>query len=144
MDDILGCPRRRAVLGVAGATALLAGCQTYGEPAAPAAPPPADGAAPDGPARPLATLADIPVGGGMILAAEGVVLTRPTEEDVRAFSATCTHQGCTVTTVRDGTIVCGCHNSAFDIADGSVRGGPARRPLPGVAVAVDGDSVRLA
>ncbi|GGM05409.1 MULTISPECIES: Rieske (2Fe-2S) protein [Micromonospora] len=156
-NDVPGrsCPPRRALLAGAcavGVTAALAGCQTYGTApvAAPGGPAPApDGsggtAAPDGaPAPALAALADIPVGGGKIFADEKVVVTRPTAETVKAFSATCTHQGCTVTEVTDGTIVCACHNSVFDIADGSVRGGPARAPLPAANVAVDGDTIRLA
>ncbi|WP_434743480.1 Rieske (2Fe-2S) protein [Micromonospora sp. SH-82] len=150
----LHCPSRRALLtgaGAAGATALLTGCQTYGTPppvAEPGAPAPTgtDGAtaAPDGQAPALALLADIPVGGGKVFGTEGVVVTRPAEDTVRAFSATCTHQGCTVAEVTDGTIVCRCHNSAFDIADGSVRSGPARSALAESRVTVDGDSIRLA
>ncbi|MEV0726295.1 Rieske (2Fe-2S) protein [Micromonospora purpureochromogenes] len=139
-----GCPSRRAMLagaGAAGLTALLTGCQTYGEAAAPA--PEATGAA-GGAAKPLATVADIPVGGGRIFAAQGVVVTQPAEGTIKAFSAKCTHQGCTVTAVRDRTIVCACHNSVFDIADGSVRGGPAGQPLPEAAVSVEGNSIRLA
>ncbi|MGY3519699.1 Rieske (2Fe-2S) protein [Micromonospora sp. PTRAS2] len=166
------CPSRRAVLcatGAAGVTALLTGCQTYGEPvAAPVAADPPVGDAPasgdpvaepagsgdpadadadppaGGQAAALAAVADLPVGGGRILADRGVVLTRPTQETVKAYSATCTHAGCTVTRVADGTIVCGCHNSTFDIADGSVRGGPAGSPLPPVAVSVRDGQVLLA
>ncbi|MGK5440555.1 Rieske (2Fe-2S) protein [Micromonospora sp. URMC 105] len=149
-DRDRGCPSRRAVLAGAGGVgvgALLTGCQTYGE-ATPAAPAPeAAGPAAGGsgaPAKPLATLADIPVGGGKIFAAQGVVLTQPAEGTIKAFSAKCTHQGCTVTAVRDGSIVCACHNSVFDIADGSVRSGPAGGPLPEAAVSVEGNSIRLA
>ncbi|MFF3852445.1 Rieske (2Fe-2S) protein [Micromonospora sp. NPDC002575] len=159
------CPSRRAVLcatGAAGVTALLTGCQTYGQPVAapPAAEPPASGdpvaepaasgdpadadAPAGGQAAALAAVADLPVGGGRILADRGVVLTRPTQETVKAYSATCTHAGCTVTRVAAGTIVCGCHNSVFDIADGSVRGGPAGSPLPPVAVSVRDGQVLLA
>ncbi|MFC8848247.1 MULTISPECIES: Rieske (2Fe-2S) protein [unclassified Micromonospora] len=169
------CPSRRAVLcatGAAGVTALLTGCQTYGQPVAAPAADPASGGAPasgdpvaepagsgdpadadaeataDAPAggqvAALAAVADLPVGGGRILADRGVVLTRPTQETVKAYSATCTHAGCTVTRVADGTIVCGCHNSKFDIADGSVRGGPAGSPLPPVAVSVRDGQVLLA
>ncbi|WP_420118177.1 Rieske (2Fe-2S) protein, partial [Micromonospora sp.] len=92
----------------------------------------------------LAAVADIPVGGGKIFKAEGVVVTQPAAGTIKAFSATCTHQGCTVTSVKDGTIVCGCHNSVFGIADGAVRSGPAGSPLPPRAVTVDGDDIRLA
>ncbi|MFG1803537.1 Rieske (2Fe-2S) protein [Micromonospora carbonacea] len=120
-----------------------------GDPADPDAPGDAPGEAPDdapagGQAAALAAVADLPVGGGRILADRGVVLTRPTQETVKAYSATCTHAGCTVTRVDGGTIVCGCHNSTFDIADGSVRGGPAGSPLPPVAVSVRDGQVLLA
>ncbi|PZF94748.1 Rieske (2Fe-2S) protein [Micromonospora deserti] len=158
-DDPGHGPSRRAVLtGTAAAgVSALAGCQTYGQaapaPAAPAPATPAPGAsAPDptgdGTAAPaggpvLATVADVPVGGGRVLAAQGVVLTQPTAGTIKAFSAQCTHQGCTVTSVTEGTIVCACHNSVFDIADGSVRSGPATRALPATAVTVDGDAIRL-
>ncbi|GIJ23661.1 hypothetical protein Vlu01_42850 [Micromonospora lutea] len=140
--------------------AALTGCATYGQPTAAPAPPAASsagasGADPSGTATPggdgadpgtpaLTTLADIPVGGGAIFADAGVVVTQPTEGTIKAYSATCTHQGCTVTSVSDGTIVCACHNSVFDIADGSVRSGPARAPLPAANVTVDGDAIRLA
>lgn len=153
---------RRSVLtgvGAAGMTALLAGCQTYGEsapsdpPVAKATPPDPAGASllasapPDGTVggtKALASVADIPVGGGKIFTAEQVVVTQPTAGTIRAFSAKCTHQGCTVTSVENARIVCGCHNSSFDIADGSVKAGPADRPLPTAAVTVDGESIRLA
>jgi Rieske Fe-S protein len=86
--------------------------------------------------RMLVALDQVPVGGGVVLAKEKVVVTRPAPDDVRAFSAVCTHQGCTVDTVADGTIDCPCHGSSFDAATGAVRHGPAARPLPTVAVVV--------
>ncbi|MEV4481947.1 Rieske (2Fe-2S) protein [Micromonospora coxensis] len=147
-------PSRRTVLacaGAAGAGALLTGCQTYGEaaapaPAAPQAPAGGTAATSDGTvaAPALATVADIPVGGGKVFAAEGVVVTQPEAGTIKAFSAKCTHAGCTVSEVRQRAIVCRCHNSSFDIADGAVTGGPARQPLPAAGVTVDGDSIRLA
>jgi len=86
--------------------------------------------------RRLVALADVPVGGGVVLTGESLVVTRPAPDDVRAFSAVCTHQGCTVDTVADGTIDCPCHGSRFDAATGAVRHGPAARPLAPVPVAV--------
>jgi Rieske Fe-S protein len=114
------------------------GCSVYGQtgPTVQAAPVPAS----SGPAR-LASLSDIPVGGGVILAEQGVVLTRVQGGEVRAFSTVCTHAGCTVAEVGDGLIRCPCHGSAFSIADGSVRAGPAPAPLPPVAVVVSGTDV---
>jgi Rieske Fe-S protein len=136
---------RRSVLaaGAAGVTAALTGCEVYGdEVAAPApAPPPAPGGS-GGPV--LAKLDDIPVGGGKIFADQKVVVTQPDKGTVKAFSFTCTHQGCPVTEIAGGTINCNCHGSKFRIADGSVAGGPAPKPLPAVEVKVDGDDIRLA
>jgi Rieske Fe-S protein len=86
---------------------------------------------------------DVPVGGGTILAEEMVVVTQPTEGEFMAFSAVCTHQGCPVQSVRDGTINCQCHGSSFAIEDGSVANGPATRPLESKSVTVEGDSVRV-
>lgn len=86
--------------------------------------------------RLLVAVDRVPVGGGVVLAKDKVVVTRPTADDVRAFSAVCTHQGCTVDAVADGTIDCPCHGSSFDAATGAVRHGPATRALPTVAVTV--------
>jgi Rieske Fe-S protein len=135
------CVSRRAVLAGAGASAalLVTGCQAYGQPrATPAAP----GAAAAGTV--LAKLADIPLGGGKIFADKGIVVTQPTPGQVKAFSAICTHAGCTVSDVTGGTINCECHQSKFRVADGSVAGGPAPRPLDPAKVTVDGDTITLA
>jgi Rieske Fe-S protein len=91
----------------------------------------------------LAATADIPEGGGKVFADRKVVVTQPTAGEFKAFSATCTHQGCAVKSVADGVINCPCHNSNFSITDGSVQGGPATKPLPAVRITVSGDSIRL-
>src|SRR5215213_8584671 len=58
-----------------------------------------------------------------------------------AYSAICTHQGCTVA-YKDGNLACPCHGSVFDPANGaSVVAGPAQRPLPEIPVKVRGDGV---
>jgi Rieske Fe-S protein len=142
---------RRAVLAGAGgacAAAVLAGCATYGaQPAPPAAAPAASGAAGGGGAaagKALAQTADIPVGGGKIFADQRVVVTQPQQGTFKAFSAVCTHQGCTVGDVSGGTINCPCHGSKFKVADGSVANGPATAPLASVNVKVDGTGISLA
>ncbi|HSZ31192.1 MAG TPA: Rieske (2Fe-2S) protein, partial [Pseudonocardiaceae bacterium] len=68
---------------------------------------------------------------------------QPTPGTFEAFSAICTHQGCTVNKVTSGTIDCPCHGSKFAIADGSVVHGPASRPLPKRQVTVAGDAILL-
>jgi nitrite reductase/ring-hydroxylating ferredoxin subunit len=93
--------------------------------------------------RALVALADVPAGGGTVVKSAGVVVTRDEGGQVRAFSAICTHQGCTVASVSGGTINCPCHGSRFDAATGTVVAGPAKSPLPPIAVAVrDGSVVR--
>jgi Rieske Fe-S protein len=69
----------------------------------------------------LAKTADIPVGGGKIFADQKVVVTQPTTGTFEAFTAVCTHQGCIVSTVANGTINCECHGSQYSIVDGSVK-----------------------
>ncbi|MET7294584.1 Rieske (2Fe-2S) protein [Streptomyces griseoloalbus] len=92
----------------------------------------------------LASTADIPEGGGKVFADRKVVVTQPTAGEFKAFSATCTHQGCAVKSIADGVINCPCHNSNFSITDGSVKSGPATKPLPSVEITVSGDSITLA
>ncbi|MER7553562.1 Rieske (2Fe-2S) protein [Streptomyces anulatus] len=92
----------------------------------------------------LAATSDIPEGGGVVFAAQKVVVTQPQPGEFKAFSSTCTHQGCAVKDVSGGTITCPCHNSTFDAATGSPTGGPATRPLPAREITVEGDSIRLA
>ncbi|MFC4784907.1 Rieske (2Fe-2S) protein [Nocardioides sp. MAHUQ-72] len=92
----------------------------------------------------LGPAADIPVGGGAVFADQKVVVTQPAKGEFKAFSAVCTHQGCTVAEVKDGTINCPCHNSHFSIQDGAVESGPAPSPLPAVKVTVKGGEIRLA
>src|SRR4051794_14697051 len=48
--------------------------------------------------------ADIPVGGGKVFDRLKVVVTQPTAGDFKAFTAICTHQGCTVQDVANGVI----------------------------------------
>ncbi|MET8885145.1 Rieske (2Fe-2S) protein [Streptomyces rubiginosohelvolus] len=92
----------------------------------------------------LAATADIPEGGGKVFAQQKVVVTQPKPGEFKAFSSTCTHQGCAVRDVSAGTITCPCHNSTFDAATGSPTGGPATQPLPAREITVEGDSIRLA
>jgi len=91
----------------------------------------------------LAKLADVPVGGALgVKGADGkpIILSQPVAGTVVGMSAVCTHAGCTV--APDGSdLVCPCHGSVFAAADGSNVSGPAPKPLPAVAVRVEGDSI---
>lgn len=145
-------PRRAFVASTCGAAcvAALSGCATYQVGTAPAPAPDAQGApTPEGsggggPAGVLTTTDDIPVGGGTVFGDRDVVVTQPEAGEFRAFSATCTHQGCTVGEVSDGTINCPCHGSKFAVADGSVVDGPAGKPLPERDISVNGKDILLA
>lgn len=146
--------RRAALVGTCAAgCAALAGCATYNStpqtaPAPqPQNPPQNPGTAapqPGAAAAPLVRTADVPVGGGVVIAAQEIVVTQPTAGQYKAFSSVCTHQGCNVNEVTDGQMICPCHGSYFAIADGAVTDGPARSPLPEKAITVSGDSITLA
>jgi len=94
--------------------------------------------------RRLASLQQIPAGGGLILTNAEIVLTRGSDDTVHGFSAVCTHQGCTVSSVRNGVIGCPCHGSRFNAQTGAVLAGPAPRPLPPISVVVRGGDVYTA
>ncbi|MFI7343051.1 Rieske (2Fe-2S) protein [Streptomyces sp. NPDC050085] len=139
-------PARRTVVaavGVAGIAAALAACGDSSdsggsEPAGNAA------SAGGGGSEEIAKTSDIPEGGGKIFADAGVVVTQPKKGEFKAFTSTCTHQGCKVTKVDAGTIDCPCHGSKFSIEDGSVKHPPATQPLPEKKLKVSGDSISLA
>jgi Rieske Fe-S protein len=91
----------------------------------------------------LAATSKIPVGSGMIFPGPQVVVTQPTAGDFKAFSAVCTHMGCIVNQISNGTIDCPCHGSQYSITTGDVVSGPAPRPLPAKQIKVSGDSIFL-
>ena len=69
------------------------------------------------------------------------LLIRTSAGEFRAFSAVCTHLGCTVQYRPDlERIWCACHNGQFDIF-GRNFAGPPPRPLEVFAVAVQGDDI---
>ncbi|MBA2812745.1 Rieske (2Fe-2S) protein [Streptomyces sp. KM273126] len=154
-------PARRAVIAAAGATGLavaLTACGSEDDSSSASSNSSAAGTEQGGNASSggtsggdagsggteVAKTSDIPEGGGMVFADQKMVVTQPTAGEFKAFSATCTHQGCAVKSIKDGVINCPCHNSNFSITDGSVKSGPATKPLPAMEITVDGDSIKMA
>ena len=86
---------------------------------------------------------DIPVGSGKRFDVEGVpiLITQPTKDVFRGFSAVCTHAGFVMSTVANSEIKCDSHGSIFNADDGSVIRGQAQRALGKVTVEVQGDAV---
>ncbi|MDQ1640823.1 MAG: hypothetical protein QOJ90_174 [Actinomycetota bacterium] len=138
---------RRRVLGLAvaaGAVGVVAACGGGSDPSSSAtttaASTPPSSPATTGPV-PLAKTADIPVGGGIVIDAQKVVVTQPTSGTFKAFTAICTHASCLVDSVANGVISCPCHGSQYSATNGAVLRTPATQPLAEIAVKVVGDSV---
>lgn len=83
------------------------------------------------------------VGGSVTGHAAGVpfplVVLRASATQMLAFDARCPHLGCAVSGAQK-LFICPCHGSLFDL-DGSVKLGPADRPLSALAVTFDGTRV---
>lgn len=135
---------RRKVLGgaavaVAGAAALAAcGSDNSGESSTTASAADSSG---DGGLLPDA--ASIAVGGGVVMELVKTVVTHPADGEYKAFSAVCTHKGCTVSDVTDNEIICPCHGSKFSASDGSVIEGPATEPLESRPVSIADGKITL-
>ena len=149
---------RRGVLagvGLVGLAGAVSACSSGGSSSSPAgaasastapasAPGSASAAAGTGSATgALATTSEIPVGSGKIFTEQKVVVTQPTSGDFKAFSAVCTHMGCIVSQISNGTIDCPCHGSQYSIKDGAVVAGPAPSPLPAEPIKLSGTSIVL-
>jgi len=104
---------------------------------------PSPSTTPTTPPDEVVAAADVPVGGGVIPAGAGIVVTQPTRGTFRGFDPACTHAGCLVSEVTT-TIDCLCHGSAFDLATGAPVAGPAPTPLAPVDVRVVDGQVRRA
>lgn len=143
---------RRTLLvtgGVVATAAVVTACGSSGEAesaTASSAPSPDAGAgdsAVTSASDPIASTADIPVGGGVIVEEPAVVITQPVAGEFKAFTAICPHQGCLVSEVVENEIICACHGSRFSGTDGAVLEGPAQQGLTPAGVTVDGGSVVL-
>lgn len=74
--------------------------------------------------------------------ADPALLIRLGEESFVAFRQRCTHLSCPVhfnaATVQ---LDCPCHNGTFDARTGQVLGGPPPRPLPRIALSLEGETI---
>lgn len=136
---------RRAVIasavGVSAVTALAA-CtpQTTVEPSATESEAPTESAS--APVEVCKTT-DIPVGSGKKFDVSGtpILITHPSQDVFRGFSAICTHAGWVMSSIADSEITCDNHGAVFNADDGSVIKGPAQRALGKITVEVQGDAV---
>jgi len=138
--------RRQLLCGLAVgvlATGALAGCSAGHVGQRPEVSP---GQVSPAPGTRLAAVADVPVGGGLVVNGPTgkVLLLQPTAGTITAFDARCPHAGSTVAPPVNGVIVCPAHGSAFDGGSGARQQGPARTGLLPVAVTVGGTDVLLA
>lgn len=133
---------RRTLVQIGGVSAagagalLLAACTPQGSGAS------GDGSGNGGSAT--VALSSIPVGGAVSaqLGSTPIVVSQPSAGSVVAFSAVCTHQGCTVAP-QGKEFDCPCHGSRFDAATGDVINGPASTPLTKLKTSVSGDKVTV-
>ena len=88
----------------------------------------------------------IPVGGGKVFKSSrgDLLITQPKKNVFRAFSARCTHEGCTIgswtagaNVVSGGVVTCTCHGAQFSANDGSALRRPANGPLKKYVVTKD-------
>ena len=92
----------------------------------------------------LAALSDVPQGSGLVVNKPGggkILLVRPSGDEVKAFNASCKHQGTIVAPPVNGTITCPAHGSQYDAATGALKRGPATSGLDQVQVKVQGSDV---
>ncbi len=138
---------RRAVLtagGVGAGAVALAACSSSSKPGAtpPAGTQPAGsqpaGSQPAASGNDLVKLADVEVGKCVAVKlpdGKPGIVSRPTEDTAVAFSAKCTHMGCTVAPA-GSELHCPCHGSKYNALTGAVLQGPAPQPLAKVDVQV--------
>jgi|SRR5579872_2538804 len=97
--------------------------------------------------RLLGKASEVPVGGAASFVdpfqndAPGYVV-QPKEGEFVAFSAICTHQGCTVQYARSvQQFQCPCHGSVYSALTGQVLRGPAPLPLPKIPIEERGGDI---
>ncbi|MFN7982247.1 MAG: Rieske 2Fe-2S domain-containing protein [Vicinamibacterales bacterium] len=95
----------------------------------------------------------VPITSGSSLAAVGgtalvqstlgaLLVARISQEAFSVMTATCTHQGCTITNVSGTTFICPCHGSQFSTS-GAVVQSPATRALTVYASSFANDTLTV-
>lgn len=108
-------------------------------PAAPAATGPPTTPAPPPKGTAVGMASSVPIGSAASFtdpaSGQPAYVVRPRTDQFVAFSAICTHQGCTVGFSRSAdTFQCPCHGAVFSAQTGQVLQGPATRPLRAITV----------
>ena len=98
------------------------------------------------PRRQIAAVSDVPVGSSLQFAYPGehdrCILVRLRADEFVAYSQQCTHLSCAVIPeVERGVFRCPCHEGFFDLASGRNVAGPPTRPLPRIALSLEGGQI---
>lgn len=118
----------------------------------PAGTPPATATSPSAPPQSAGTavgrVSALPVGGIMAFidpaSGDPAYVVQPARNRFLAFSAICTHAGCTVQyRGGDRRFHCPCHGAVFDGSTGAVQGGPAPTPLRRIPVQAVAGELRV-
>lgn len=92
----------------------------------------------------VASLGDLPFNSAKVFKfnKNPVILVHTTSGQFKAFSARCTHLGCIVQYVPEGTphFECNCHGSQFDL-NGKNIAGPAPEPLAPFRIKIEESSI---
>ena len=94
----------------------------------------------------IAAVSHLSVGGVKAFSYPGehdpCLLLRLGDRDLVAFSQACTHLSCAVVPkIAEGVFLCPCHEGYFDLRTGKNIAGPPQRPLPRIALEIDGDDI---
>ena len=139
---------RRGALRVAIIGVLAVGGASLGKLFTPTASAKSASGGSSSPDNQLTKLSDLPVGStaNFVLASGEPAILFRTKTGVFAYSAICTHQGCTVGySATNKVLACPCHGAEFDPFNAAkVIAGPTQSPLASIKVAIDGDWVVLA
>jgi Rieske Fe-S protein len=94
----------------------------------------------------VASLREVPPGSAVVFRYPGehdpCLLIHTPDGELLAYSQKCTHLSCAVVPrLEQGVLHCPCHEGYFDLRTGRNIAGPPPRPLPRIALEVDGDDV---